>query len=347
MSIDAGPATLGAVLLDESVYRFDLLSDQLLAVDGVWYSMRASENRVLYGDSAGRRARVAEETPRRRYFNCFYGSFKKKDDTFYANLLAEVLQQEFAERVRLNKHQHEEFCAICRYAGNTLGVHEWIYFYCTSLPITKMEELGRRMIQSEFWAMLLEAVCVLEVLHRRTVMFVEEPTGRRKIGCQEVPDWIECRRRQVERERREELARSEEGDGHRPLDHFNWRRQQAYQVFLFEQSEQKERIDVERLQGFHAGVIAKLFFREHREARYHQLKYELRQRLLPAELSRDLVAQEATARSALMLMQHDHFHALQADEVKSYLWTKRNAMLNEDVERRRGLKEDMCATMWS
>ncbi|RNF06161.1 uncharacterized protein Tco025E_07642 [Trypanosoma conorhini] len=323
------------VSFDEHHHRFDILRGHLAENDDFWYLMRAEENRVLYGGNVEQKPRAAPSAPPRRYFNCFYDSFKQREGEFCRKLLKEVLQKEWAERDRLNEYERDEFYGISRFAGRVLGVPEWSRLHCVSLPLMESEEFGRRMIVSEFFAMLLEAVSLFEVLHRRTIVFAEEPLARKPIEGEEVHEWVESRRLQVERERREALA-LEAGERQRNLAYFSWKQQQAYQVFLFEQSEQEERMDVERLQRFHAGVLAQHFHKEHKEARYHQLKYQMRQRLLPVELTRTIVGDEVTERSAIMLLQHDRFCALQAEEVKSYLWTRRNALLNELVDRERG-----------
>ncbi|RNF07492.1 hypothetical protein TraAM80_03348 [Trypanosoma rangeli] len=325
------------VSLDEYQQRFDLLRGHLVENDGDWYFMRAQENRLLYGGEVKHKPTAASSALQRRYFNCFYDSFRQRNGEFYRNLLNEVMQKEWAERGRLNEYEEEEFYGICRSAGNVLGVAEWGGLYYTSLPPLESEEFGRRMIISKFFAMLLEAVSLLEVLHRRTIVFAEEPPARKLIEGEEVHEWVESRRLQVERERQEEMA-LEAGERQRYLAYCGWKQQQAYQVFLFGQSEQEERMDVERLQRFHAGVIAHHFYKEHKEARYHQLRYQMRQRLLPAALARGIVGDEVKERSVILLLQRDRYSALQAEEVKSYLWTKRNALLNELVDRERGGK---------
>ncbi|KEG11780.1 hypothetical protein DQ04_02291100 [Trypanosoma grayi] len=328
-------AALKTATLDECVDRFNLFRDEVFEKEEAWYSMRAEENHLLFGCFDDRRPRMCKETEEKRYFKCFYDSFKHREDRFYKSLLVKVIEKESAERVILNEHEHEEFYAICRHAGDILGVPEWSRFHCTSLPVPEAEDRGRRIIKGEYFAMFLEAVSILEVLHRRTIMFSEEPVARNIIAGAEVHDWIESRRQQVERERLEELA-ADAKERQRRLAYHNWKRQQAYQVFLFEQSEQEERMDTERLQRLHAGILAQAFHAEHKEARYQQLRYEMRQRQVPVECSRDLMAKEATERSAVMLLQRDYFRTLQAEEVKSFLWTRRNMMMNHVMDRERG-----------
>ncbi|EKG02835.1 hypothetical protein TCSYLVIO_006128 [Trypanosoma cruzi] len=323
------------VTSDEALHRFDLLRQHLFEEDDTWYAMRAEENRLLYGGTVGRKPKATASIPQRRYFNCFYDSFKQRDDKFNLNILREVLQKEWAEREKLNEYEEEEFYATCRCAGNALGVTAWSRRYRTSLPLVEAEEFGRRMIVTEFFAMLLEAVFILEGLHRRTISFLWEPLARKAIEGDEVHKWVESRRCQVERERREE-SMFEAGERQRELAYHNWKRQQAYQVYLFEKSEEEERMDVERLQRFYVGIISQIFRKEHMEAQYHQLRYQMRKRLLSAELSRHIIGNEATERSNIMVLQHEQFCTLQAEEVKSFLWTRRNTMLNELVDRERG-----------
>ncbi|KAH9589282.1 hypothetical protein LSM04_005625 [Trypanosoma melophagium] len=322
------------VALDESVDRFQVLRDRLFDVGDTWYSMRAEENHLLYGSSVTGKPKEVHKPPERRFFKCFYDSFKERDDRYHLSLLGDVIATESLERATLKSYESEEFSSITRYAGEVMRVPQWCRFYFTKLPIFEAEEMERRMIKREFYAMLMEAVSILEVLHRRVILFTEEPAARSDIASTETHEWIECRRQQVERERQEELAEHAR-ERQRGLLYHDWKKKQEYQIFLFEQSEQEERMDVERLQRLHIGTVAQLFHAELKEARYHQLKYQLRQRLLDPQLSRNIMAEEATERSSIMLLQRDQFRTLEAEEVKSFLWTRRKMMINDDVQSER------------
>ncbi|ORC92582.1 uncharacterized protein TM35_000033350 [Trypanosoma theileri] len=317
--------------MEESVDRFQMVRDRLFDVDYTWYTMRAEENHLLYGSSLTRRPIDRYKPPERKFFKCFYDSFRERDDKYHLSLLYDVIAKESLERATLRSYESEEFSSIARHAGEVMRVPQWCRFYFNKLPVIEAEEMERRMIKSEFYSMYLEAVTVLEILHRRVILFTEEPAARNSIVAAETHDWIECRRQQVERERQEELEENAR-ERKRLLLYHDWKKKQEYQIFLFEQSEQEERMDVERLQRLHIGTWAQLFHAELKEARYHQLKYQLRQRLLNAECSRNIMAEEATERSSIMLLQKDQFRTLEAEEVKSFLWTRRHMMVNEAVE---------------
>ncbi|SCU66522.1 uncharacterized protein TEOVI_000823500 [Trypanosoma equiperdum] len=324
----------GEVNLDESVDRFDLVCKRLLEYDDAWYTMRVEENHLLFGDedsTENRRKRAADE---RRYFKCFYDSFKGRDSKYIVALIGEVLTHEATERANLKEYEFVEFLAICNSAASVLGFESVYQVYFSSIHPIEAEEVERRVIESEYYDMLIEITFTLECLHRRVIMFVEEPAGMKVFEDGETRDWIKAHKKQVERERREEEIRMKKAEEAAAL-RLVWRQREANQIFAFMETEQKERSDIEGLQGLHFRHIASRQFTEVREARYHQKKYELLQRLLSAEASRSLAAEETTGRINLMLQQRDYHLALAADCAMSFYSTRRNVLMNELMTKER------------
>ncbi|KAG8343633.1 hypothetical protein ERJ75_000946000 [Trypanosoma vivax] len=320
--------------LDESADRFQLMCKRLCEYDDAWYLMRASENRILFADSSSKVSRKPREEEERRYFECFYESFKGYGNRYYDSLLRDILEAENSERSRVVDCQMHEFRAICTCASVSLGIPSLARIYFASLHPLEGEEVERRVIESDCFQMFIEATVLLECLHRRNIVLTYEPDAREAIQSNEAKSWIQAHKKQVDRETEEERLKAEREKTYEVAFHA-WRQQQDYQVFLFAHTEYEERLDVEKMQRFYIGEIAKLYYSELKQARYHQLKHELSQRALPADLCRCVISEEVMARSNLMLAQRDGFITLMGEESKSFHRTRRHILMNDVMSRER------------
>ncbi|KPA78000.1 hypothetical protein ABB37_06761 [Leptomonas pyrrhocoris] len=184
--------------------------------------------------------------------------------------------------------------------------------------LAKQEQARRWAIAGDFYQLLLDITELREVLHRRAMCTTEEPQQRRRIDNAEVPHWIKARRLQVMRENQESATAQNEEQAQR-LAYFEKIQQQLYQVFLLEESERADRMEVERLQRLNVGGLAEVIAKEYRRVRPYQLRYEAARHPLVASLSHEIAAEEGLYRSMLWQEQTHAFKGIQAAEVRNYL----------------------------
>lgn len=249
----------------------------------------------------------------------------------YFTLVTELIMWERELRAQLQRHEREELVQMVWGVEGTLlpvmaGLRD-----VNALGVEQEEAVQRWCLYDKYFAFLLDAAALQEVLHRRAMSFAEEPRARKRIVDAEVPHWIEARRLQVMRETQESAA-TENEERARRLAYFVHVQQQLYQVFLLEEGERADRMEVERLQRLYAGGFAEVMAKEYRHARLCQLRYEAMRRALRPEVARDLIADEARHRSQLCQEQALGFRKLQADEIRGYLASGRQAIRNQQVE---------------
>lgn len=272
-----------------------------------------------------------DERHRSRYFNAFYESFTKSKTQFFASQLAQVCWQEGHSRVNLRECAHAELVSICQGVAPVLEDALPALLAVNELGPADAETIERGLIVREYFSMLIDVCRIEETLARRHIVLSEEALARETIDASEVPQWIEARRLEMDRERASECCEAEE-ERSRRIAYFCWKQQQLYQAFLLEQSESNDRQTLERRERLDAGAIAGQHSNSMRSARYAQLRYEDTLRALDAETSRCITALEATHRSEVLVGQHDCFRCLGALEVRSYLATTRHQMENEYME---------------
>lgn len=286
-----------------------------------------SSKHVTYTPSA----QVDNRKNTMRYFQCFYNSFLYSEQRKLRELLDVIVISEAQIRYQLFQMEQECIAVICRSMAPFLAAVIPSLPFANALFPQDDEQVDRNMILYDYYQMLQEAVVIQEVLHRRCVVFIEEPTERWQIEGSEPSGWIAARRSQVERE---EMVKT--GcmtlDHKRVMDYIKWYSQQQNQITLFERREMEERMDVERLERLNAGIIADSYASDFRELRYQQLKYELGKRCLNENDVKKLNIDEVTARSHIVFEQFDKFKSIKGSEVKHFLATRRNCLINETVE---------------
>ncbi|GET87478.1 hypothetical protein, conserved [Leishmania tarentolae] len=249
----------------------------------------------------------------------------------HEQLMCEMALRERELRQQLVRHEQEELMQV---VGSVNKM--WFPGVATlrdagPVRAVREEAMWRRNIERDYNYLLSSVVQVLEVLHRRSVSFAQEPQCRKQIENAEGQDWIAARRRQVMRETQESAAAEKEDRAAR-LAYFEYLQQQQYQIFLLEERERDGRMGVERLQRLHAGTIVEEMAKDYRQARLCQLKYEAMRFELQPEVTRDLIADEALHRSRLCHDQALCFKKIRADEVRNYLGSARQELLNQRME---------------
>lgn len=267
-----------------------------------------------------------------KYFKCFYESFVYSEQRKLRELLQQIVHAEAEVRLQLFRMEQECFAVICRSMAPLLRTVMPSLQYVNALLPEDAEAVARQVIIKEYYQMLQEALIVHEILHRRSIVFAIEPEARWHIEGAEPSEWIAARRRQVERE---DMVRKGcmTKDHERTMEYLKWYAQQQNQIVLFERREVEERMDVERLERLNVGILSDLFAADFRELRYKQLKYEMGKRRLNEADVKQLNIEEVSARSFIVFEQHDRFKELKGLEVKHYLASRRNALINERLER--------------
>ncbi|KAG5508983.1 hypothetical protein GH5_06207 [Leishmania sp. Ghana 2012 LV757] len=249
----------------------------------------------------------------------------------YGQLMCELLQWERELRQQLVRHEQEELTQIVWSVEETLSPVMAALRNVHNLSVAQAETVWRWCIRNDYNRFLLDVTQLQEVLHRRSLSFAEEPRCRKMIENAEVPHWIEARRLQMMREAKESAA-VENADRARCLAYFAFVQQQLYQIFLLEERERAGRMDVERLQRLYAGALAETRAKEYRHVRLCQLRYEAMYGELRPEVARGLVTEEALHRTRLCHDQALAFKKLKADEIRSYLASSRQELLNSRME---------------
>nr|CAJ2470253.1 unnamed protein product [Leishmania braziliensis] len=251
--------------------------------------------------------------------------------TNYGELGCKLLLWERELRHQLVRHEQEELTQMVWSVKKMLLPVMEALRYVNTLSVAQEEVVWRWSIRNDYYHFLLGVTQLQEVLHRRSLSFAEEPRDRKEIENVEVPHWIAARRLQVTRETQESAAAKEE-ERERRLAHFSFIQQQLYQIFLLGEEEQADRMDVERLQRLYAGSILEAMAKVYRHVRLCQLRYEAMGLELQPEVTRDLVADEALHRALLRQDQALGFKKMQADEIRNYLASSRQELLNRRVE---------------
>lgn len=266
-----------------------------------------------------------------RYFQCFYDSFSHLEEKKANELLDCVEKVEADLRCAITQMEKECVAVICR------SMAPFLYKCMPSLLLINLlhpadaEHVSRSVIYFDYYQMLLEAATVQEIISRRNIIFSVEPQSRQKIENIEPYEWIAARQRQVNREEAVRTGQNTQ-DFKKTLDYLRWCEQRQKQLFFFEQSEVEERMDVERLERLHAGLIFELFLSNFREIRYNQCTYSKWKCELNQEDVKHLSKEEFSARSAIMYYQFESFKLIGGMEVRHFLKTRRNTLVNERVE---------------
>ena len=262
------------------------------------------------------------------YFTSFRNSFHPRASSstdapatasvsHYMELLGDLVVWERELRQQLLRHEAAELTQIAHLVERVLLPLIPALCDVSPLDLVQQEQVGRWSIIDDYYQLLLDAVELQEMLHRRATCSVVEPQQRKQIEDGEVPHWIEARRLQVMRQSRESASANEEQV--RRLAHFEHVQQQLYQVFLLEESEHAARMEVERLQRLHVGGLAEVIAKEYRRVRLCQLRYEAARHPLRPSLSYEIAAEEGLHRSMLSQEQAHAFKSIQAAEVRDYL----------------------------
>ncbi|KAG5508823.1 hypothetical protein JKF63_05325 [Porcisia hertigi] len=249
----------------------------------------------------------------------------------YGQLMCELIVWESKCRQQLIRYEQEELAQMVWSVEERLSPVMATLRDVNALDVLQNEKVRRWSIQNDYCRFLLDLTQLQEVLHRRSLSFVMEPQCRRRIENVEVSDWIETRRLDMRREAAEYTAEKRK-DRDRRLAYSEFIQQQHYQIFLMEQSEQAGRMEVERQQRLYAGCILEEMARGYRHARLCQLKYEAMRHELRPEVARNLAADEARHRTWLYQEQAVCFKKTQAEEIRSYLASSRQELLNTRVE---------------
>lgn len=266
-----------------------------------------------------------------RYFKCFYDSFFHLEEKKTNELLNYVEMAESNLRCAIIQMENECVAVICR------SMAPFLYKFMPSLLLINLlhpadaERVSRSLIFCDYYRMLLEAASVQEIIFRRNIIFSVEPQSRQKIENIEPSEWIAARRRQVDREEAVRTGRNTQ-DYEKTLDYLRWCEQRENQLFLFEQNEVEERMYVERLERLHAGLIFESFFTNFRKIRYNQCTYKKGKYKLNQEDVNRLSKKEFSARSTVMCDQFEGFNLIKGLEVRHFLKTRRNILVNERVE---------------
>ncbi|KAG5482044.1 hypothetical protein LSCM1_05759 [Leishmania martiniquensis] len=250
----------------------------------------------------------------------------------YDQMVCELVQWERELRQQLVRHEQEELTQMVWGVERTLSPVMAALRHVNNLSVAQEETVWRWSIRNSYCRFLLDVTQLQEILHRRSLSFAEEPRCRKAIENAEVPHWIEARRLQVMREAKESAA-AESEDRARRLAYFAFVQQQLYQIFVLEEWERAGRMDVERLQRLYAGALAEAMAKEYRHARLCQLKYEAACDELQPAVARDLMAEEALHRTQLCQDQALVFQKIAADEIRSYLASSRQELLNSRMEK--------------
>ncbi|KPI83219.1 hypothetical protein ABL78_7758 [Leptomonas seymouri] len=236
----------------------------------------------------------------------------------YAKLLRELPQWEQELRQQLLRHEAEELAQILHAAARVLPPVIPALRSASPRDLMLQEQARRWSICGDYYQLFLDTTELQELLHRRTICMEEEPLQRKRIVDGEVQHWIEARRLQVMRENQESAATQNEELTQR-LAHFKHVQQQLYQVFLLEECERADRMEVERLQRLHVGGLAEVIAKEYRRVRRFQLRYEASRHPLRSSLASEITAEEGLHRSILSQEQSHAFKGIQAAEVRDYL----------------------------
>lgn len=266
-----------------------------------------------------------------RYFKSFYDSFVYSEKRKFKELVEEIVKAEGQLRLQIFLMEKNCFATLCRsMAPHLKSILPSLMFVNALLP-AQAECVARRLIHVEFFEMLKEALIIQEIMHRRQIVLVGEPDERWQIEGAEPTNWIESRKKQVEREemlKKGCLTLEQE----RTMEYIIWYSQQQNQISLFVRREIEERMDVERLERLSIGIFSDLFARDLRELKYKHLKYEMSKRCLNEPDVKRLSAEELGARSFLVFEERDRYKEILGLEVKNYLHTRRNVLINERLE---------------
>lgn len=269
-----------------------------------------------------------------RYYASFYKSFSiRHGECSSTSLMRDLVEYEGELRFQIVANEQEELVRIVSIFEAPFSLGALNLMQQHSLPVDQEERVCRWRILHEYYQMLLEASIVEELLSRRHVEYNLEPTARRQTqGC-EADDWIESRKIQLLR-MKNEYEETQNRERALRIAYFEWKLQQEYQLFLFEQSEKSDRLEVERQQRLNAGILAGLYNNEFRVANYHQLRYALLRQSLSAEVCREIVAAEARERTFLFCEEVNTFKRIRAAECRSYLTCSRHSLINSSAEHR-------------
>jgi hypothetical protein len=235
------------------------------------------------------------------------------------NLVRTHVAAQWRDESSIAYRRHTKFIGLLRGAKQVLSFAE-------------SEKVPRRTLHGLYFAMLLEATIVLESLTRRQIAFIDFTDGLKQMESLEAKEYIYCRRAVTFREEAERAQRILDDREHR-LQRIAFDEAQALQRAQFERYHSSENEEVREAEARAWRELELTGEREFRTARLAQLDYEERCRTL--EKTREncdaLFYPERNVRSSIMAEEDAAFQGFHSREVSSYLATRRNHLINNDV----------------
>lgn len=200
------------------------------------------------------------------------------------------------------------------------------------LTLEEIELSERRVFEGAFFEMLMDAVGVIETLHRRVVANVQEPDVRKGLVSFEREEWLQARRIECARKHAESQVDDAELKEAR-VAMFRAQQEMARQRQSFERSECDARFDVARREARLFQLLLAEALEDRLAANAFQTRHDLRQVTVfwtPESYSAVCLA-ETSQRGALLRSETSERDVLRSLEVSSYIHSHRNMMINRDV----------------
>jgi hypothetical protein len=202
------------------------------------------------------------------------------------------------------------------------------------LTLEEAEIAQRCVIEGDYFGMLLSACECVETLSRRQVDLVDSRMSFDTIKSSEQHQWLDARRTECHRKIAEE-----EVERHRlrqaRVHHVQMEMRLQMERQMFERVEADGRFDIVRQQQRGFANVVDLFNAEYSGALLAQRRFELRnQTVIWTKESYDSVyLGEAVRRNKIFSEERDAFVALRSREVSSFLSSRRNVLINDDMDR--------------
>ncbi|CCW70510.1 unnamed protein product [Phytomonas sp. Hart1] len=253
--------------------------------------------------------------PSQRYFNCFYESFKAPNSRKVVGMQTTLQQTEKRCRLILGSAEANELRAIAHCFGYDLHRFQPQLLSYITLDVVSEEKVHRRLIESRFFDMMLEACMVMERLRRVKTLVQLEDAERRILRSLEVQQRVLSMR--AEKERQADVATNEESlpHGSHTTQHFD-RKSDA--LLLLQIEEKEARLAIQRQQFLLAVTFNDYGVNGVKANQRAQDRHELLNHPLGREEFSRLCSEEFRQRTFIMQESHVAFRAIAAEETKAF-----------------------------
>ena len=209
-----------------------------------------------------------------------------------------------------------------------VGIEQWKVIY---------EELAERhRIVQSYFTMMLQAVECLEILGRRSFMYITWPDGQESFTAAERQSWIDARKREQDRFKAEEMEDVETREATRRA-FIRWSDDRLQERLTLSRSETEDRLALMHESNGNWAVLAYTFEAERSVIAPVQVEFEMAQQRLAntvvwsKETYYDVYLREYEHRQSVMAEEKERWAMLCRTKESCLLVTLRNWRINSEV----------------